>query len=95
MTGPDEEGWQLIELKEVTQDVANVNPSLSPDTSFTYIDISSIDSKTFSVADPKRVLGSQAPSRARRPVEIGDVLFSNCAHTLGMLPRSKMSPFLL
>jgi len=77
MTGPDEEGWQLVELKEVTQDVANVNPSLSPDTSFTYIDISSIDSKTFSVVDPKHVLGSQAPSRARRPVEIGDVLFSN------------------
>ena len=77
MTSPGEEGWQLVALRDVTQDVANVNPSRSPDTVFTYIDISSIDNSTFSVTDPKHVPGREAPSRARRPVEPGDVLFSN------------------
>jgi type I restriction enzyme S subunit len=44
---------------------------------FTYVDISAIDNRKYTIASPRKVLGRDAPSRARMPIEDGDVLFSN------------------
>lgn len=71
------EGWPLVPLKQVTADVPNSDPSKSPDAGFSYIDISSIDNKSCAITSPKHLIGRQAPSRARRPVQKDDVLFSN------------------
>lgn len=54
-----------------------VDPSKRPDEVFTYVDISSIDKEKHAIAHPRRVLGGDAPSRARQPIEEEDVLFSN------------------
>ena len=43
---------------------------------FEYIDIDAIDNQRFSIANPKRLESSKAPSRASRAVHTGDVLFS-------------------
>lgn len=43
---------------------------------FEYIDIDAIDNQTQQVLEPKLVLSSKAPSRARRSLKCGDVLFS-------------------
>jgi type I restriction enzyme S subunit len=43
---------------------------------FRYIDIGSIDNKALRIAEPKTFSGKEAPSRARRVVREGDVLFS-------------------
>ena len=43
---------------------------------FDYIDIDAIDNNHCVVTSPKRILASQAPSRASRAVHEGDVLFS-------------------
>lgn len=72
-----ENAWPLVRLKDVTVDVQNLDPSRSPETLFTYVDISSIDNKRCQIVSPKRVLGKYAPSRARRPLADEDVLFSN------------------
>ena len=43
---------------------------------FNYIDIDSIDNKTHTVKEPKRIAVKDAPSRASRAVQLGSVLFS-------------------
>lgn len=78
--GPDNkvpEGWVTVSLSDVTQSVPNVKPHDEPDREFGYVDISSICNETFRVMEPKRFKGRDAPSRARRPIQNGDVVFSN------------------
>ena len=67
--------WPMVKLREVTVDVRSWNPANEPE--FTYVDISSIDNERCEIVDPKRLAGSEAPSRARRPIQDGDVVFSN------------------
>lgn len=43
---------------------------------FTYVDISSVDNKTKRIVEPKRLLATAAPSRARQRLKAGDVLVS-------------------
>ncbi len=71
------EGWIEVTLKDITHKVMNVKPENAPNKKFRYIDISSIDNKKYIVSDFKSFYGKDAPSRARRPIRKGDVLFSN------------------
>ncbi len=71
------EGWTKAALSDVTLRIPNVNPKGEPNREFGYIDISSIDNTSNAVVEQKRFKGSEAPSRARRPIQPGDVLFSN------------------
>jgi len=71
------EGWARARIADVTERVANTNPHDHPDKVFGYVDISSIDNSSFTIAGIKTIRGKQAPSRARRPVRAGDTLFSN------------------
>jgi type I restriction enzyme M protein len=52
----------------------NRDPSRSPDQEFNYIDLSAVDRGVINVEKP--TLGAKAPSRARRLVRTGDVLFA-------------------
>jgi type I restriction enzyme, S subunit len=67
--------WQLAKLRDVTEDVKSWNPSAEPE--FTYVDISSIDNERCEIVGARRLPGSKAPSRARRPIQTGDIVFSN------------------
>jgi type I restriction enzyme S subunit len=69
-------GWVNAKLSDVTIPFETMDPTRLPDDNFEYIDIGSIDNKTQTIRDPKSFLGRDAPSRARRVVHIGDVLFS-------------------
>ena len=71
------EGWRVVPVSQVIADVPNVRPEDQPHREFGYVDISSIDNVTFRVTECRRFRGSDAPSRARRPIQPGDVLFSN------------------
>lgn len=74
---PLPDGWIEVPLSEVTVRPENINPKSKPKQEFGYVDISSIDNRTHRIVEPKRILGGDAPSRAKRPVRAGDVLFSN------------------
>ena len=52
------------------------SPEDEPDEAFTYLDIASIDNRTYQIVSPKSYLGKDAPSRARQQVSSGDTLFS-------------------
>jgi type I restriction enzyme S subunit len=64
-------------VSDLVEGVPNIKPEDQPKRTFVYVDISSIDNRNFCITEPKTFLGSDAPSRARRPVRPGDVLFSN------------------
>ncbi len=69
--------WEWVELPNVVEiNPGSINPENEPEKEFIYIDISSVDNKTFTITDYKFISGKSAPSRARRVVKIGDVLIS-------------------
>ncbi|MBQ1021883.1 restriction endonuclease subunit S [Micromonospora sp. D93] len=72
---------------DITIDVASADPGSDPDLPLLYVDISAIDNENLRIRDPKRLLGREAPSRARRPVRDGDVLFSNVRTYLKNIAR--------
>jgi len=70
------DGWEWQELANVVAKTENLNPLKHADQLWTYIDISSIDRDRFTVTDPKKVLGKEAPSRAKKHVQLNDVIFA-------------------
>ena len=63
----------LVALGELADEpVAQTGPT----SDFVYIDISSIDRETKKISDPKPMALSQAPSRAKQVLKVGDVLVS-------------------
>lgn len=75
-------GWQSKALGQVLLNTQTVNPALSPEKEFDYIDVSSVCNETYRVRATQRVSGRNAPSRARRLVRSGDVLFATIRPTL-------------
>ncbi|CAJ1816293.1 hypothetical protein OPFLODJI_01780 [Aeromonas hydrophila] len=71
---PDEWEWQ--QLANVIVKTENLNPLKNAEQLWTYIDISSVDRDRFTVTDPKEILGKDAPSRAKKHIQINDVLFA-------------------
>ena len=71
---PLPEGWPRVRLGEVCQSITTTDPRTKPDDYFSYVEISSINRKTKSIENPPELLGSDAPSRAKRIIHTGDVL---------------------
>ena len=69
-------GWVLATLADTCLPVEKVRPATTPDRSFIYLDIASIDNSSFRLVSPKVLSGRDAPSRARQKVRGGNVLFS-------------------
>ncbi|CAH0343029.1 restriction endonuclease subunit S [Rhizobium sp. CECT 9324] len=69
-------GWVEAEVREVVQPTESCDPTKEGDLEFQYVDIGSINNKTFSIENPKTIVGRDAPSRAKRRIRRGDVLFS-------------------
>ena len=66
-----------IPIKNLIENTKNINPITEyEDKSITYIDISSINSSNNTIESPKIIIGANAPSRARKNVKIGDVIFA-------------------
>lgn len=69
-------GWASIAVRDVIEDYDTIDPQRMPDQRFAYVDIGAIDNSVQKITDPKEFLGKDAPSRARRVIRTGDVLFS-------------------
>ena len=79
-TGPYElpKGWRWVRLGEVCEINQNSrNPAKEiPNKEFLYIDITSVESGTGEIKEIKKILGKNAPSRARRVIHQDDVIMS-------------------
>ncbi len=70
-------GWRWVRLGEVCKENTGVrDPRSSPDKTFRYVDITSVDNVAKRIVEPKTFLGSEAPSRARNVIRAGDVIVS-------------------
>lgn len=67
-------GWALASLGDLCRQPEQRVPHA--DEMFTYIDIASVDRDLKIVSEPQLLLGADAPSRARKLVEKGDVIVS-------------------
>lgn len=70
------EGWRWVRLGEVCLPTEKRDPRKDPHKRFLYVDISSIDNTTGKIASYRELLGRDAPSRARKVIRAGDVLFA-------------------
>lgn len=69
-------GWLKTTIADVTLPYDTADPTRTPTKNIVYIDIGSIDNQTQTISAPKYIVGRDAPSRARRIVAAGDILFS-------------------
>lgn len=74
----DEKGWKWVRLGNIVEiNKRSINPAKEfPDRYFMYIDISSVESGIGRIKEVKKILGKNAPSRARRLIKVNDVLMS-------------------
>ena len=70
------DGWEWKEINHVVVKTKNKSPKNNPEKEFTYIDISSINNSTFTIDTPKILIGSEAPSRAKKEVFKNDIVFA-------------------
>lgn len=70
------DGWEWQQLADVVVKTENVSPLKHADQLWIYIDISSVDRSLFTITDPKEILGKDAPSRAKKHVQLNDVIFA-------------------
>lgn len=66
--------WARAAMGDICAQPTQRVPSVDED--FTYIDIASVDRDRKSILEPQRLPGAEAPSRARKVVEEGDVIVS-------------------
>ena len=75
-------GWQTKTLGEALRKTETVNPQQSPEDEFDYVDVSSVSNVTFQIEATQRLMGKDAPSRARKLMRTNDVLFATIRPTL-------------
>jgi len=70
--------WRVVRLGDITEidKESKDRARETPNETFTYIDIDSIEQGTGKIRHPKRILGRNAPSRARRVIYENDVIMS-------------------
>jgi type I restriction enzyme S subunit len=75
-------GWQTKTFGEILEKTESINPILSPETDFEYIDVSSVSNQSFRIEETHSIKGKDAPSRARQLVRANDILFATVRPTL-------------
>lgn len=68
------EGWIYALISEISVKGEQRKPTDNEE--FTYVDIGSIDRESKKITEPQRLQGVNAPSRARKIINFGDVLVS-------------------
>lgn len=80
--GPIPEHWQVVRLGEVVERTTQIDPQRIPGWEFKYVDVSSVDNESLRIVDYQICLGKDAPSRARKVIRSGDVIFATVRPSL-------------
>lgn len=65
-----------VSISEVCTLTETCDPRKDPDVMFHYVDIASVDNKLKKITSAKKLLGKDAPSRARKRIRQGDIILS-------------------
>lgn len=76
------EGWEEKTLGEVCKKTSNIKWQDHKNKEYQYIDLSSVSRETLKVAETVIVNDKNAPSRAKKIIEKGDVIFATTRPTL-------------
>jgi type I restriction enzyme S subunit len=74
--GPIPAHWQVVRLGEVVEKTKQIDPRKKPEWFFKYVDVSSVDNELLRITSYQNFAGKEAPSRARKQIDAGDVLFA-------------------
>lgn len=76
------QSWEVLELKNFTKPIKQRDPKKNSNSYFTYVDVSSVSNERFKIIDKNELLGSEAPSRARKVINKNDIIFATVRPTL-------------
>lgn len=85
--GPVPESWEVAPLSELVEDTPQVNMRSEAEREIQYIDVSSISREFLTIESTARYVLKDAPSRARKKVKTGDVIFATVRPTLLRVAR--------
>jgi type I restriction enzyme S subunit len=80
--GPMPESWNINRIKSLVSETTQIDPSKAPERKIKYIDVSSISNTRYIIESCGYFSGKEAPSRARKVVEEGDVIVATVRPTL-------------
>ena len=76
------DSWEAKEISNLVEKTKQRNPAQNPDSVIKYVDVSGISRDIYAIVDYKNYKGPNAPSRARKEVKMGDVIFATVRPTL-------------
>ena len=76
------ECWVEKPLGDVICKTLTKDPRKNPELKFLYVDVSSVSNTTLEITEATELLGKDAPSRARRVISEGNVIFATVRPTL-------------
>lgn len=68
--------WPTVQIRELVKPIERRDPSCQPDDPFIYIDIAGVDGQSGTIGETRKLLGADAPSRARQIIRKNDVIIS-------------------
>lgn len=74
--GPLPEGWTVASVGDVVVKTTQIDPASNPQRQIKYVDVSSVSSDRLRIEGYADHMGEDAPSRARKVVKTGDVIFA-------------------
>lgn len=74
--GPVPEGWRVVQLSEVVLKTAQADPKKRANRRFRYVDVSAVSNDDLTIKGYVEHEGRHAPSRARKLIQSGDVIFA-------------------
>lgn len=80
-------GWTLCSLGDLVNRTNQSDPRRVPDREFQYVDVSSVSADDLRIVGSKKYRGADAPTRARKAVREGDVLFATVRPSLRRVAR--------
>jgi type I restriction enzyme, S subunit len=75
-------GWAAKKIGDVIEKSGTIDPRKNSAAQFRYVDVSSVSRKSNQIEEVATVYGADAPSRARRLIKSGDVIFATIRPTL-------------
>jgi len=76
-----------VRMGEYLEKTKLKDPTKNPNEEFIYVDVSSVNNELFKVTEANRLLGKEAPSRARKLIQIDDVIFATVRPTLKRIAK--------
>ncbi len=81
------ESWEVVKIEKLILKTKIRYPGKEPDKEFIYVDVSSVSNEFFRIENTSKILGKEAPSRARKIIQDGDLIFATVRPTLKRIAK--------